>query len=53
LAVVFGKNERDDLTAEDRRAIAAIIGTYRQELEKEFSRGRRHHRGQDERENDG
>jgi len=40
LAVVFGKNEKDNLTTADRDAIAAIIGSYRVELEREFRRGR-------------
>jgi hypothetical protein len=40
LAVVFGKNEKDDLSPVDRRTIAAIIRAYRAELETEFSRRR-------------
>jgi hypothetical protein len=40
LAVVFGKNEKDNLTTADRNAIAAIIRAYRAELEREFRRGR-------------
>ena len=40
LAVVFGKNEKDDLTTADRDAVAAIIRAYRVELEREFRRGR-------------
>ncbi len=38
LAVVFGKNEKHDLTIADRRAVAAIIRAYRAELEREFRR---------------
>ena len=40
LAVVFGKNEKDDLSPVDRHAIAAIIRAYREELEAGFSPGR-------------
>jgi hypothetical protein len=40
LAVVFGKSEKDDLNQADRRAIAAIIGAYREELRIEFQRRR-------------
>ena len=40
LAVVFGKNEKDDLSSADRHAIAAIIRAYREELEADFSRRR-------------
>jgi hypothetical protein len=36
LAVVFGKNETTDLSAADRRAVAAVIQEYHHELEKEF-----------------
>jgi hypothetical protein len=36
LAVVFGKNEKDNLNHADRRAIAKIITAYRKELETEF-----------------
>lgn len=39
LVVVFGKNEKDDLTPADRAAIAAIAEAYRSELEREFGRG--------------
>ncbi len=48
LAVVFGKNEKDDLSPVDRRTIAAIIRAYREELETEFSRGRTSHRDQEQ-----
>jgi hypothetical protein len=37
LAVVFGKNEKDNLNQADRCAISAVIVAYRQELEREFS----------------
>jgi hypothetical protein len=40
LAVVFGKKEKDDLNQADRRAIAAMITAYREELQAEFERGR-------------
>ncbi len=40
LAVVFGKNEKDDLSPMDRHAIAAIIRAYREELGADFSRRR-------------
>jgi hypothetical protein len=40
LAVVFGKNEKDDLSAVDRHVIETIIGAYREELKSEFNRGR-------------
>ncbi len=36
LVVVFGKNEKDNLTPADRNAIAAMIDAYRAELEREF-----------------
>jgi hypothetical protein len=39
LAVVFGKNEKDNLTTADRNAVATIIKAYRVELEWEFRRG--------------
>jgi hypothetical protein len=39
LAVVFGKNEKDNLTTADRNAVAAILRAYRVELEREFRRG--------------
>jgi hypothetical protein len=39
LAVVFGKNEKDNLTTADRNAIAAIVRAYRVELGREFRRG--------------
>ena len=38
LVVVFGKNEKDDLTRADRNAIAAVIRAYRAELERESGR---------------
>ncbi len=41
LAVVFGKNEKDNLTTADRNAVAAIVRAYRSELEREFRRDRR------------
>ena len=53
LAVVFGKNEKDDLSPVDRHRIAAIIGAYREELETEFSRGRTRNRDQEQRRIDG
>jgi hypothetical protein len=40
LAVVFGKNEKDDLSAMDRHAIETIIGAYLEELKTELNRGR-------------
>jgi hypothetical protein len=40
LAVVFGKNEKDNLTAADRKAIAEVLRAYRAELEREWRRGR-------------
>ena len=40
VAVVFGKNEREDLSAVDRDAIAAIIREYSVELAVEFNRRR-------------
>jgi hypothetical protein len=39
LVVVFGKNEKEDLTTADRNAVAAVIRAYRAELEREFHRG--------------
>lgn len=38
LVVVFGKNEKVDLTPADRKAIAAALQAYRDELEREFGR---------------
>jgi hypothetical protein len=38
LAVVFGKNEKDNLNQADRRAISAVVEAYRKELETEFGR---------------
>jgi hypothetical protein len=40
LAVVFGKNEKDNLTAADRKAIAEVLRAYRDELEQESRQGR-------------
>lgn len=40
LAVVFGKNEKDTLTAADRKAIAEVLRAYRDELERESRQGR-------------
>jgi hypothetical protein len=40
LAVVFGKNEKDTLTAADRKAIAEVLRAYRDELERESGQGR-------------
>jgi len=40
LAVVFGKNEKDDLSSVDRHAIAAIIRAYWEELKADFNRRR-------------
>jgi hypothetical protein len=48
LAVVFGKNEKDDLSPADRHVIAAIIRAYRIELEAESRRGRMSSRDQDQ-----
>jgi hypothetical protein len=42
LAIVFGKNEKDNLNQADRRAIAAVIEAYRKELEIEFDAGSNH-----------
>jgi hypothetical protein len=47
LAVVFGKNEKDDLSAVDRKAVAAMITAYREELASEFKRARMSHRDQE------
>jgi hypothetical protein len=55
LVVIFGKNEKDNLTKADRNAISAVIARYRAELEREFGRrhgstggsGRRRNDGQD------
>jgi hypothetical protein len=41
LVVVFGKNEKDNLTPADREAIAGVIEAYRAELRREFGEGRR------------
>lgn len=40
LVVVFGKNEKVDLTPADRKAIASALQAYRAELEREFGRTR-------------
>lgn len=47
LAVVFGKNEKDDLSPVDRNAIAAMIRAYSQELASEFNRGPTSHSNQE------
>jgi hypothetical protein len=38
LVVIFGKNEKDNLTKADRNAIGAVIARYRAELGREFGR---------------
>ncbi len=48
LAVVFGKNERDDLSPADRRAIETIVRAYRAELEADFRRKPSRHPGQEQ-----
>ncbi len=53
LAVVFGKNEKENLSPMDRHAIALIIKTYRDELKTEFSRRRKSHRDQEKGKIDG
>jgi hypothetical protein len=40
LAVVFGKSEKDNLTATDRKAVAEVLRAYRAELEREWRQGR-------------
>jgi hypothetical protein len=40
LVVVFGKNERDDLTAADRKTIARVIVAFHDELRRKFARRR-------------
>lgn len=40
LAVVFGKNERDDLSLADRRAVAAAVEAFGEELGAELRRDR-------------
>jgi hypothetical protein len=49
LVAIFGKAEKSDLTRADQRAIAAMIQSYRTELEREFAGTRRiradRHRG--------
>ena len=46
LAVVFGKNEKDDLSPVDRNAIAAMIRAYREELASEANRAKMSQRDQ-------
>ncbi len=53
LAVVFGKNERDDRSPTDRRAIEAIVRAYRAELEADFRRRQPRHPGQEQGKIDG
>ena len=53
LAVVFGKNEKDDLSPTDRRAISAIIRAYREEIETEFNTARTSKRDQEQGRSDG
>ena len=53
LVVVFGKNEKDNLTKADRQAIAAVLAQYRAELERERESGRRPTRGSSRRGSDG
>jgi hypothetical protein len=43
MAVIFDKNEKDDLSTVDRKAIAAMIRAYREELASDFNRGRVNH----------
>ena len=40
LVVVFGKNEKADLSAADRQAVAAAIEAFRKELDEAFRRAR-------------
>ncbi len=40
LVVVFGKNERDDLSPADRRAVASAVEAFGRELDAEFRRDR-------------
>ena len=47
LAVVFGKNEKDDLSPVDRLAIAAMIEAYRVELGSEVDRAKLSQRNQE------
>jgi mRNA-degrading endonuclease RelE of RelBE toxin-antitoxin system len=53
LAVIFGKNEKDNLNQADRHAISAVVEAYSKELGREF--GRRQPPGQrkERREGDG
>jgi hypothetical protein len=53
LVVVFGKNEKVDLTPTDRKAIAAALQAYRAELEREFGGGRTQAKRQRRRRADG
>jgi hypothetical protein len=53
LVVAFGKNEKDDLTEADRQAIAAVVASYRAELEREFGRGPRSEESRGRRRSDG
>jgi hypothetical protein len=53
LVVIFGKNEKDNLTKADRTAISAAIARFRAELEREFGRRPRSSGGRGRREGDG
>ncbi|APW58715.1 hypothetical protein [Paludisphaera borealis] len=48
LVVVFGKKEKDDLSPADRRAVAVVIGAFREELEAEFRRDQARDPGQEQ-----
>jgi hypothetical protein len=53
LVVIFGKNEKDNLTKVDRNAISAAVARYRAELGREFGRGQRSTGGSVRRRSDG
>ena len=41
LAVVFGKSEKDNLTAADRKAVSEVLRDYQAELEQESRQGQK------------
>jgi hypothetical protein len=53
LVVVFGKNEKDDLSSADRHAVAAMIKAYGEELALDANRAKSSQRGQQRRGTDG
>jgi hypothetical protein len=48
LVVVFGKNERDNLTTADRKAIASAIVAFHDELKRKIASRRRRWKEDDE-----